>query len=341
MKLLKYLLILIGILVALFLIAGLFLPKTFSIERSITIQAPKQGVMQQVQYLKNLNQWAPWIEADSTATISYEGEDGQVGAISTWDGNDKVGKGKMEITRITKNRVESEITFIEPYEAVRTNYFLLENDGENNTELTWGFQEKSPYPFNVFMLFYDIEEAVRERFEKGLNNLKERCENPGKSSQSTGEYEIREFNLPHLEFFGKKDTVSFDELSNFFSNNYHKIYQSLASARLQPSGHPSALYFSWDEQNSQAIVSAVLPFKPGNAPSLRGFEKFELDSGKAVKIAYYGAYDQSGKAHESIDQYMQDNHLDLRGPVIEEYVTDPSNEPDTSQWLTNIVYPVK
>jgi hypothetical protein len=29
------------------------------------------------------------------------------------------------------------------------------------------------------------------------------------------------------------------------------------------------------------------------------------------------------------------------GPVIEEYVTDPMNEADTTKWLTNIYYTLK
>jgi effector-binding domain-containing protein len=40
-------------------------------------------------------------------------------------------------------------------------------------------------------------------------------------------------------------------------------------------------------------------------------------------------------------EYMQENNLVSDGPVIEVYVTDPVSEPDTSKWLTQIIYPVK
>jgi effector-binding domain-containing protein len=58
-------------------------------------------------------------------------------------------------------------------------------------------------------------------------------------------------------------------------------------------------------------------------------------------VAYYGNYDQSEKAHDAIGDKMKADGLVLRDAVIEEYVTDPTAEPDTAKWLTNIYYPIK
>jgi effector-binding domain-containing protein len=62
-----------------------------------------------------------------------------------------------------------------------------------------------------------------------------------------------------------------------------------------------------------------------------------------LKIAYYGAYDGSMNmpAHEAIDAYIKEKGLTHYGNVIEEYVTDPMAEKDTTKWLTNIYYMVK
>ena len=39
-----------------------------------------------------------------------------------------------------------------------------------------------------------------------------------------------------------------------------------------------------------------------------------------------------------MDAYMKANNLPMQTQVIEEYVTDPMHEKDTTKWLTNIYY---
>ncbi len=43
----------------------------------------------------------------------------------------------------------------------------------------------------------------------------------------------------------------------------------------------------------------------------------------------------------AMDEYIQANKLEQLTPVIEEYITDPGAEPDSTKWLTKIVYFVK
>ena len=37
---------------------------------------------------------------------------------------------------------------------------------------------------------------------------------------------------------------------------------------------------------------------------------------------------------------MEKNNREFKGYVIEQYVTDPMSEPDSTKWLTNIYYHV-
>jgi hypothetical protein len=43
-------------------------------------------------------------------------------------------------------------------------------------------------------------------------------------------------------------------------------------------------------------------------------------------------------AHSKLDYFVENMELKIVTPFIEEYVTDPSQEPDTSKWLTNVYY---
>jgi len=42
-----------------------------------------------------------------------------------------------------------------------------------------------------------------------------------------------------------------------------------------------------------------------------------------------------------MEAYMQWHGVDYGGLAIEEYITDPMNEPDTAKWHTRIMYTVK
>jgi len=48
-----------------------------------------------------------------------------------------------------------------------------------------------------------------------------------------------------------------------------------------------------------------------------------------------------GQAHMAMEKYINENKLEALTPAVEEYVTDPGSEPDSTKWLTKIVYFVK
>ncbi len=43
---------------------------------------------------------------------------------------------------------------------------------ENQTRVQWGFDGRMPYPMNLMLLFVDMEEALGNDLETGLNKLK-------------------------------------------------------------------------------------------------------------------------------------------------------------------------
>jgi effector-binding domain-containing protein len=56
---------------------------------------------------------------------------------------------------------------------------------------------------------------------------------------------------------------------------------------------------------------------------------------------HFGAYDKTMYMYTAMDEYIQEFKLEETGGPIEEYITDPMSEPDTSKWQTNIYFPVK
>ncbi|RZJ55092.1 MAG: hypothetical protein EOO45_30090, partial [Flavobacterium sp.] len=101
MKVLKIIgLTLLGI-VAIALLAAAFMRKEYLIEREITINKPKQEVFNYIKMIKNQDNFSKWNKADPAMKKEFSGTDGTVGFIYKWDGNDEVGTGEQEITKIS------------------------------------------------------------------------------------------------------------------------------------------------------------------------------------------------------------------------------------------------
>lgn len=166
MKIIKKILLGLLALVVLLLVVALFVPKDFKSERQITINKPRQEVFDYLKYVKNQDNFGVWQKADPEMKTSSEGTDGQVGFKHSWDGK-KVGKGSQTITKIVDGeRIETELDF--GFGDPATAFFIVKDAGTGQTSVTWGISGRSPWPFNLMGLFFD----VGKDFEKGLQNLK-------------------------------------------------------------------------------------------------------------------------------------------------------------------------
>lgn len=104
----------------------------------------------------------------------YIGNDGEVGFIAKWDGNKEVGLGEQEIMNIVENaQLEARLRFFKPWKSESDAITIVEDVGEGNTKVIWGFSRINKVPANIFMMMYNIEKHVGKDFEEGLASLKE------------------------------------------------------------------------------------------------------------------------------------------------------------------------
>jgi len=166
-------LILVGI-IAILLIAGLFIDGNYALEREVTINKPRQEVFDYVKLLKNQNNFSVWAMADPNMKKEFTGVDGTIGCVSAWDSeNPDVGKGEQTIIQIAEGqRIDYELHFIEPFESTDYAYMTTEAVSDNQTKVIWGFRGEMKYPMNLMMLTMNLEEMLAPDLEKGLGNLK-------------------------------------------------------------------------------------------------------------------------------------------------------------------------
>lgn len=174
MKILKIIGVTLGAVVALVLLIPAFTKKDYTVERSVVIAQPKAEVFAYLKLLKNQDNFSVWANMDKNMRKSYSGTDGSVGFISSWDSKDnQVGAGDQEIKKILPGeRVDYELRFLRPMKATNQAYMKVESTGDKQTKIFWGFHAKTPYPFNLMLLFFDAEKMIGKAFDEGLVNLK-------------------------------------------------------------------------------------------------------------------------------------------------------------------------
>jgi Polyketide cyclase / dehydrase and lipid transport len=186
MKILKYILIALGILLASILVTGLFLPKEYKLSREVTINRNYTDVYNYVKYLKNQSHYNVWAQMDPNQITTYTGEDGRVGFTSAWKSEiDSVGAGTQTIVAMNEGKsIDYEIVFTEPFESTMQTAMLFEPVDGSTTKVTWNFRGDMNYPFNVMLLAYDMEKTLGKDLQKGLNTLKEILEKESASSSA-------------------------------------------------------------------------------------------------------------------------------------------------------------
>mgnify|MGYP000851885704 CR=1 FL=1 len=171
MKILKNILIGLGILIGIALLVALILPKTFHAGSHILVNKNKQEAFNYVKQVKKQKEYDNWSRQDPDIQQQYSGEDGTVGFTYTWKSK-KVGDGKQVITKVVEGeRVEMDLYFNDSDEANKS-FIAVDSIGPNQTKVTWEIDGKIPFPFNVVTLFFDMNKD----FQQGLENLKQNLE---------------------------------------------------------------------------------------------------------------------------------------------------------------------
>jgi effector-binding domain-containing protein len=337
MKVLKFLLALIVILILAVVILGFAGPKTYKVERSTTIDAPKEVVFPYLKSLQKMQSWSPWAERDPDMVNEYIGEDGTVGSKNKWTGNEHVGTGEQSITAIEENaRVETSMKFISPRESESNGWLSIKDTDQGGSEILWGFGGENDFMGRVMGVFMNLDKMVGPDFEKGLGKLKNIVE--GKMNDKYRGFHVKIVDLPTRSFLGVRKRIKMDKMQSFFESNLPRAYMAVQKAGLEMDGMPYGLYYDWDEKNGETDMAAAIPVK--KSMKIPGFGEFKVESGRAAQIDYYGDYMGLGEAHYAIDDYLKALDLKMGSPVMEHYVTDPTTEADTSKWLTQITYPL-
>lgn len=160
--------------VAIFFIAGVFIPKSYSVSRSLVVNAPDSLVYTNIVNFDNFLKWNPWSRMEPTARVQISGMPGVPGHLYKWKGED-LGTGFMKVRAVSPyTNADFQLTFQEPFQSEANNRFTLEKVA-TGTKVTWTMEDHSDATADKWM-FLMMDNMLGKDFESGLQNLKELSE---------------------------------------------------------------------------------------------------------------------------------------------------------------------
>ena len=335
----KILLYLLGLIVFLILVyCGLCAigTKNFNTERSLTIDAPKNMLFNLVNDYSVWEKWSPWYDKDPNMKVEMGTTTQGVGAKYTWSGNEQVGAGTMTTTEVIPGTLHKSKMVFDGFGEPSTAEFNF-NEVEEKTEVIWKHYAEEDLPFLIrgYMWITGAKKKMEKDFENGLAKMATLAVDRVKNKMYNG-YKITEMTQPEKHFILNRQEVPFDNVQQFYAANLGSLFAKVQSAGVEMDGKPCGLFYNFNEIAKKADMAAAIPVKDPLA--IRGAQSLTLPESMAINVDYYGDYKGTPAAHTAIESFMNDYGILYNPPYIEEYVTDPGEEPDPKNWLTRITY---
>ena len=144
---------------------------TYTVQRTRRVDAPPGRVYGLIADFHEWPKWSPWEDADPDLRRDYSGAASGRGAVYSWSGNRKAGKGRMEIVDVDDDRrVDLDLSFERPFTSESRISFLLTPAGDG-TDVTWQMTGTRPLLMRLAGPLLDMDKLVGKDFEKGLDRM--------------------------------------------------------------------------------------------------------------------------------------------------------------------------
>lgn len=329
MKSIKILGIIIFLILAVVLIVPLFLAENVQITQTTYIQAQPANIYRQINNMSNWNNWSPFSKADPDMQLTFSEPPEGAGATQSWKSK-KMGDGTLTIV------------YAEPYKIIKT---FIDFNGQGSANGLWEIKERGDstevswsitlagltYPFERYMGLM-MTFSMKKMLKDGLDGIKRVSETLAP---------IPAIEIVQLQQQGALtilDSTKMEGIGLLLEKNYGAIASYIGKKKLSIVGAPFAIYHNWDPDGIIWIEAGMPIAEKGKVSG--NIRYMELPETQAVFARHFGTYD-TGNTHAAIEAYIKDHGLKTRDFVWEVYITDPSTEPDTAKWETDIYYPLR
>jgi effector-binding domain-containing protein/uncharacterized protein YndB with AHSA1/START domain len=334
MKFLKKLIYSILITAAIIAIILLFIPRDYTVARSIVIDAPVAVTYDLVENTSNWNKWSPLYSFENEITINeFETKSGYGSGLAWKSNNESKYTNFIKCENVIPNQLLNYNLSLNNSSKAAVKFVF--EDSDDKTKVICTLEGKLEYPFN-FLKFFK-EKFFSSFIEDALEKLKQESESAGKIN-----IQISTTNVPDQKLFAIRDTVTgnnFEALSIALGTAYTELFEFFNPKKnLQLAGPPIEIII---ETEPDYLFDAAIPvIAPDNIVPTGRIRITKLNGGKVVKAVYKGSYDRFRIVFKIIDSYILRHNLTKIGKPWLEYVNDPVRTPP-EELITNIYIPVK
>ncbi len=134
-----------------------------------------------------------------------------------------------------------------------------------------------------------------------------------------------------------RTTTSMAEIGNAMGPLFGEVSSYLHKKGAIPAGEPFTIYHKVEaDQIDMECGMPVASPTEGEGRIAAG----ELPGGRAATVTHLGPYDKLGDTYAVLTAWVQEKGYKPAGSMWEVYFTDPTQEPDTSKWRTDIFQPI-
>ena len=317
----KKILIVLVVVVVLFCVIGLLLPRHVVVKRSVSIDRPASLVYATVNSFVLFPKWSPWQDLDPNMTQTTEGPRDGVGAKLIWKGNDKVGSGTQLITASTPDQsVASDLDFGDMGAA--KSLVTLTPDG-TATRATWTVDvDMGGNPIGHY-IGLTMDGMLGKDFASGLGKLKTLVESM--PNVDIAGFSAAPVDLTAVPVLLISETAPLDGIAKAYADGFGQIGKFMAKNKLHQGGAPFGVEVAMNPGSYQ--FDAGIPVDRGDVQGADGVRAAQSYAGKALKTTHVGAYEGLSKTNQQLAAYMAVHGYKPKGSVISSFIDDPGVTP--------------
>lgn len=334
MKAFKYFFFLLLIITIGFCLYIAVQPNSFEVSRTRTIKAPASVIYNNVIDFKNWEAWSSWAETNPDLKVSLSEKTKGVDGAFFWEDEDGVGTMKT-INATPYLNIEQDLQISDfPYSSVDWT-FISKDDGSTN--VTWTITGNNlSFSFKMYsVLMGDMEKQIGPHCERSLEKLDSIVVNDMKKYS----IEINGITEHSGGFYIYNSTsCKINDLKNSISEFFPKVKKYAEDNNIDISGFPFINFHSYDVENNAVIFSCCIPTTSRVITSEPDILTGQLEPFKTLKTTLKGDYINLKEAWDMSMNYITNsgNTINENGPMLEVYLTDPSNVPNPADWKTEI-----
>jgi hypothetical protein len=312
------------------LIYLLTLPKSYQVQRSITIARPVEAVFEQVQDFRLWKAWNPWLQYDAATVPSYD-KPTELGGSYSWN-SQKIGSGKTTHMAIVPNQsIAQKLEFFKPFKSVADVNWAFKSEGTSTT-VTWTMNAGMPLPMRPFIPM--MTRMIGLDFEFGLGMLRgvldPSAERPDIKFEGQQTMTAQTCTVQHYE------GALGEPMSNAMRTSYPALYEK---AQDRVKGLPMAAYHKVNVVKQTTVCDFGFAVTQSTAMDT----VLQLTAGPCFQVRYQGSYQFLGSAwNAAMGQVrMQQLKIDKSKPSLEIYTNTPDQVAHSNELVTLLQIPLK